>query len=168
MLGLLRNIRFMRLQIKFITTTTELISSMVFQIDTAEVRRTIVSTETESIHIQFTKFGETIIITVIRVTIAIAFIQRDTIRVIFCNQGDVTTHILLPRFSIHARKHARYLERITDRVFSNDIDSTAYRIRPEQSRTTTTHYLHTLYHIHRNLFQSIYPAKGTDDRTAIY
>ena len=75
----------MRLQIKFITTTTELISSMVFQIDTAEVRRAIVSTETESIHIQFTKFGETIIITIIRVTVTIAFIQRDTVRIIFCN-----------------------------------------------------------------------------------
>ena len=168
MLSLLRNIRFMRLQIKFITTTTELISSMIFQIDTAEMCRAIVSTETESIHIQFTKFGETIIITIIRVTIAIAFIQGNTVRIIFCNQGDVTTHILFPRFSIHARKHARYLKRITDRIFSNDIDSTTYCIRSEQSRTTTTHYLHTLYHIHRNLFQSIYPAKGTDDRTAIY
>ena len=40
MLGLFGDIRFVRLQIKFIPYATELISGMIFQTDTAELRRT--------------------------------------------------------------------------------------------------------------------------------
>lgn len=53
--GLFGNIRFMRLQVKLISTTTELVGGVVFYINTAIVRRTVVSTHPESIHIQFSQ-----------------------------------------------------------------------------------------------------------------
>ena len=41
MLGLFGDIRFVRLQIKFIPSATELIRGMIFQTDTAELRRDV-------------------------------------------------------------------------------------------------------------------------------
>ena len=63
--GLFGNIRFMRLQVKLIPTTTELVGGVVFYINTAIVRRTVVSTHPESIHIQFSQFGKAVSISII-------------------------------------------------------------------------------------------------------
>ena len=167
MLGLFCYVGLMGLQIKLIATASELVGCMIFQIDATEVRRTIVSTETKGIHVQLTEFGEAVIVTVIGITVAIAFIQGNTIGIIFSNQGDITAHILLPRLSVHARKHTGNLEGITDRVFGDNIDSTSHCIRSEQGRPTTTYNFYPLYHIYRNLLQSIHAAKGTNDRTTI-
>ena len=146
-LGLFCDVGLMGLQIKLIATASELVGCMIFQIDATEVCRTIVSTETKGIHVQLTEFGEAVIVTVIGITVAIAFIQGNTIGIIFSNQGDITAHILLPRLSVHARKHTGNLEGITDRIFGDNIDSTSHCIRSEQGRATTTYNFYPLYHI---------------------
>ena len=56
MLGLFRNIRFVRLQIKLVSSATELVGGMIFQTDTAELCRTVICPQSECIHIQFTQF----------------------------------------------------------------------------------------------------------------
>ena len=55
-LGLLRDVRFMRLQVKLVTPTTEFIRRVIFQTDTAELSGTIISPQPESIHIEFSQF----------------------------------------------------------------------------------------------------------------
>ena len=44
MLGLFRNVRFVRLKIEFISTTAELVRRMILQTDAAELCRTIIRT----------------------------------------------------------------------------------------------------------------------------
>ena len=75
MLGLLGNVRLMRLQIKFITSATKFVSSMVFQIDAAEMRGTVVGAEAEGVHVQLAQFGETVAVTVVRIAVAVAFVE---------------------------------------------------------------------------------------------
>ena len=85
-LGLFRNIRFVRLQIKLISSATEFIGGMIFQTDTAELCRTVICPQSECIHIQFAQFRESVPIRIIRITVAIRLIQRDTIRIVGRNQ----------------------------------------------------------------------------------
>ena len=59
----------------------------------------------------------------------------------------------------------RELRRITRRLFRNDINGTGNGRRAEQSRTTSTHHLHPVDHIRRNLLQTIHTGKGTENRT---
>lgn len=75
MLGLLGDVRLMRLQIKFITSTTKFVSGMVFQIDAAEMRRTVIGAETEGIHVQLAQLGKAIAIAVVGVTVAVTLIK---------------------------------------------------------------------------------------------
>ena len=52
MLGLLGDVRLVRLQIEFVASATKFVGGMVFQIDAAEMRRTVIGAEAESIHVQ--------------------------------------------------------------------------------------------------------------------
>ena len=167
-LGLFGNIRFMRLQVKLISTTTELVGSVVFYINTAIVRRTVVSTHPESIHIQFSQFGKSVSIGIIRITVAICLIKGNTVTIILGYQRDISPHVLFPRLTVHVRHHTGYLKRVADRIFCDNINRSSHSIGTKQSRPATTHDFYPLDHIYRNLFQSIHPGKGTDNRTAIY
>ena len=82
-LGLFGDIRFVRLQIKFIPSATELIRGMIFQTDTAELRRTVIGAQPECIHIQLSQLRETVPVRIIRITVPIRLIQSDAIRIVF-------------------------------------------------------------------------------------
>ena len=167
MLGLFGNISLKRFQIKLITSTTELIGRMILHIQSAELGRTIIGTETESIHVQLTDFREAIPIHIMRITVTIRLIYSYTINIVLRHQRSVGTHVLFPSLSIDIRHGRSHLERIVDRVFGNDVDSTPYGIRTKQGRTSATNHFHAFNHIGRNLLQSIYPRKSADNRSAI-
>ena len=82
-LGLFGDIRFVRLQIKFIPSAAELIRGMILQTDTAELRRTVIGAQPECIHIQLSQLRETVPVRIIRITVPIRLIQSDAIRIIF-------------------------------------------------------------------------------------
>ncbi len=168
MLGLLSDVRLMRLQIKFITSATKFISGMVFQIDAAEMRRTVIGAETEGIHVQLSQFGEAVAIAVVWVTVAVTLIKGDAVRIVFGNQRHIATHILLPGLAVHIGEHARYLERIVDGVFGYDVDGASHGIGSKQGRASATHHFHPFNHVHGDLFQSVHPAQCADDGTAVY
>ena len=71
MLGLFCDIRFKRLQIKFISSPAKFIRRVIFQTDSAELSRTVISTQAKGIHIQLPQFGESVSIRIIGVAVAI-------------------------------------------------------------------------------------------------
>ena len=73
-LGLLGDVRLVRLQIEFVASATKFVGGMVFQIDAAEMRRTVIGAETEGVHVQLAQFGETVAVTVVRIAVAVAFV----------------------------------------------------------------------------------------------
>ena len=109
-LGLFGNITFERFKIELITTSTEFIGRMIFDIQTAKLSRTIVSTKTESIHVQLTDFRETVPINIIWITITIRLINGNTIDIVFGNERSIGSHVLFPCISIDIRHGRRYLE----------------------------------------------------------
>ena len=87
---------------------------MVFQIDAAEMRRTVIGAETEGVHVQLAQFGKAITVAVVWVTVAVTLIKGDAVRIVFGYQRHIATHILLPGLAVHIGEHARYLEGIVD------------------------------------------------------
>ena len=166
-LGLFGNVGLERFKVELVATPTEFIGSVVFDVQTAELSGTIVSTETEGIHVELTDFRKAVSIHIVWITIAIGLIHSDTIYIVLRHQRSIGSHVLLPSIAIHVRHGRRYLEGIAHRIFGNDIDGTPYGIGAEQGRATATHHFDTFHHIGRNLFQSIHTRKGTDDRTAV-
>ena len=65
MLGLLGDVRLVRLQIEFVASATKFVGGMVFQIDAAEMRRTVIGAEAESIHVQLAQLGKAITVAVV-------------------------------------------------------------------------------------------------------
>ena len=81
-LGLLGDIRFKRFQIELVTSTMELVGSMIFDAQSAKLGRTIVRTKTEGIHIEFTDFGETVAIHIVRITVTVRLVHGDAINIV--------------------------------------------------------------------------------------
>ena len=65
------DIRFKRLQIKFVSSPAKFIRRVIFQTDSAELSRTVISTQAKGIHIQLPQFGESVSIRIIGVAVAI-------------------------------------------------------------------------------------------------
>ena len=103
MLGLFSNIRFMRLKIKLVSAATKLICRVIFQTDAAELRRAIIGTQTESIHIQFSQLGKSVSVCIIRIAVTIRLVKSNPVRIVRRYQRSIGSHILLPRFGIHIR-----------------------------------------------------------------
>ena len=82
MLGLFGNVTFERFHIKLVTTTTELIGRMILHTQTTELGRTIIGTETESVHVQLTDFRETISIHIVRITVTVRLIYGNAINIV--------------------------------------------------------------------------------------
>ena len=99
MLGLLADICFMGLQIEITSTASEFICSMIFQADTAEMSRTVISSESECIHIQFSQFRETVTVSIVRISVSIRLIQCYTVCIVRRYERGIRSHILFPRFS---------------------------------------------------------------------
>ena len=141
---------------------------MVFQIDAAEMRRTVIGAEAESIHVQLAQLGKAIAIAVVGVAVAVTLIKGNAVRVIFGNQRHIATHILLPGLAVHIGEHARYLKGIVDGVFGYNIDSSSHSIGAKQGRASATHHFYPFNHVHGDLLQSVHTAQCTDDGTAVY
>ena len=168
MLGLLGDVRLVRLQIEFVASATKFVGGMVFQIDAAEMRRTVIGAEAESIHVQLAQLGKAIAIAVVGVAVAVTLIKGNAVRVIFGNQRHIATHILLPGLAVHIGEHARYLKGIVDGVFGYNIDSSSHSIGAKQGRASATHHFYPFNHVHGDLLQSVHTAQCTDDGTAVY
>lgn len=96
MLGLLCDVRFVRLEVELIAAAAKLVRSVIFQVDAAEMRRAVIGAKAESIHVQLAQFGEAVSIAVVRIAVAIAFVKSDAVGVVFGHQRDIGAHILLP------------------------------------------------------------------------
>ena len=167
-LGLLGDVRLVGLKVELVAAAAELVGGVIFQVDAAEMRGTVVGAEAEGVHVQLAQFGETVAVTVVRIAVAVAFVEGDAVGVVFGHQGYVPTHVLLPGLAVHVGEHARHLEGVVNGVFGDDIDSSAHSIGAEQRRTAAAYHLYPLDHVHRYLLQPIYPAQRTDDGTAVY
>lgn len=89
MLGLLCDVRFVRLEVELIAAAAELVRSVIFQVDAAEMRRAVIGAKAESIHVQLAQFGEAVSIAVVRIAVAIAFVKSDAVGVVFGHQRDI-------------------------------------------------------------------------------
>ena len=165
--GLLGDVRFVRLKVELVAAAAEFVGSVILQVDAAEMRGTVIGAEAESIHVQLAQFGETVTVAVVRIAVAVAFVEGDSIGIVFGHQRDVPAHVLLPRLAVHIGEHARYLEGVVDGVFGDDIDGSAHGIGAEQRRTAAAHYLYPFNHIHRYLLQAVHSAQRADDGTAV-
>ena len=102
-LGLFGDIGFERFEVELVTATTELVGSVVFQAQTAELRRLVISTETEGIHVQLTDFGEAVAVHIVRIAVAVGFVGSNTVLVVFRYQRHIGTHVLFPALAFDSR-----------------------------------------------------------------
>jgi len=86
MLSLLGNIGFVRLIVELITSATKLVGCVIFQVNAAVSRRTVISTQPERIHVKLTQFRKSVTIGIIRITVAVSLIQCNAVRVITRHQ----------------------------------------------------------------------------------
>ena len=167
-LGLLGNITLMRLKIELVTATAQFVGRMILKTQTAGICRAVKCAHTEGIDIHLAKFGETVTVMVIRVTVAIVLIERYAVGIIGRHQGGIGAYALLPSLTAISSKVTCHREGVAHRVLCYYVHRTANGIGAEERRTATTHNLHALNHVHRDLFQTIYTAQCTHHRTAVY
>ena len=79
MLCLLCDIALMRFHIELVTSTTQLVCSMVLQAETACMCGAIICTQTESIYVYLAKFGETVAVMVVRIAVAVIGIESYSV-----------------------------------------------------------------------------------------
>ena len=82
-LGLLGDVRLVGLKVELVAAAAELVGGVIFQVDTAEMRGTVVGAEAEGVHIQLAQLGETVAVTVVRIAVAVAFVEGDAVGVVF-------------------------------------------------------------------------------------
>ena len=104
--GLLGDVRFVRLKVELVAAAAEFVGSVILQVDAAEMRGTVIGAEAESIHVQLAQFGETVTVAVVRIAVAVAFVEGDSIGIVFGHQRDVPAHVLLPGLAVHIGEHA--------------------------------------------------------------
>ena len=166
-LGLLGDVGLVGLQVELVASPPEFVRGVIFQADAAEEGGAVIRPESEGVHVQLAQFRESVAVAVVRIAVAVAFVQGDAIRVVLGHERYVGTHVLLPRLSVHVGEGARHLERVADGVFRDDVDGASHGIGPEQGRTSSAHHLDTLYHVDRYLFEPIHPAQCADDGPAV-
>ena len=164
---LLGDVSLVGLQVELIPPTAQLVGGMVFQVDAAEVGGSIVRPKAESIHVELAQFRESVAIAVVGVTVAVGLIECNAVGVVFCHQRDIAVHHLLPAPFIRSGERRAKLEGVVDGVFGDDVDCTSNGIGAEEGRPTSAHHLYAFNHVGGYLLQSIHPAQGADDWTAI-
>ena len=55
------------------------------------------------------------------------------------------------------------LGRVVQGVLGDDVDGTAYGRCAIEGRTTASYHLHALYHVGRNLLQTVHSGQGRED-----
>ena len=81
--GLLGDVRLVGLKVEVVAAAAELVGGVILQVDAAEMRGTVVGAEAEGVHIQLAQLGETVAVTVVRIAVAVAFVEGDAVGVVF-------------------------------------------------------------------------------------
>ena len=155
-LGLFGDVGFERFEVELVTAPTELVGSVVFDAQTAELARLVVRTQAEGVHVELTDFGKAVAIHIVRIAVAVGFVHGNAVFMIVRNQGYIGSHVLFPALSFDTRQGTANLERVVYRVFGDDVDGSAHGIGTEERRSTATDHFNAFYHVGRYLFQAIH------------
>ena len=85
------------------------------------------------------------------------------------NQGCIESRVVVPGLSRSNRSDRMCHPGIVGyRITCNDIDGSAYGRRPVQSRSPTPDHFYAIYHVGRDLFQSVYAGQRGKYRPRVY
>ena len=156
-----------RLKVELVAASPELVCIMIFQSQTLCVGKSIKSVKAQAVRHKLAQLRKTVAVAVVRIAVAVAFIESQTVVAGGSDDRSVGTYIFFPCTAIQIRNSSRGIESVVQRVLGDHIDRTSHRIGAEKSRSASTHHFDTIDHAYRHLLKGIYTGKGTHDRTAI-
>ena len=168
MFYLLCNISNMGYLVELVAATAKLMDAVILKAQLGERAETKIRVETERLAFQLWQLRVAVAVMVIALAGACLPIGIDACLVVISYQRHIARRHVVERVGL-ALRHEGVAEgsRIADRLLGYDVDGSADGRCSEEGRASTTHHLHAVYHVGRNLLQAINAVQGRKHRARI-
>ena len=168
-LGLLGDVGLVRRTVEQIATTAEFLQMMVFKGQFGVSTRLEIRTETNCLVTQLGQLSKAVAVVIESTALAVLSKDVNTCLMVIGHQRSVHGRIVVEhRKAAHAHNGMSQLGRVAQRFFGNDVDGSRNGRCAKQCRTSSTHHLHSLYHVGRYLFQSVHSCQSTEHGARVY